>query len=214
MSAKSHTAAQPTDALTAGGLFVLALGALDFGLEQSTIVPALPRLAAHYQASAIATGWLATGFLLAATVAAPLFGRLGDLFGKRRLLLVSLSAFTLGSLLCALAESVPLAIAGRVVQGAGAAVAPVPLDLAGATLLGGGLVALLLAISKGAAWGWSSGAIVGLLVAAAVAFAAFVLVERRVARPLLDLALVARRPFVNANVCALTYGFGSSRPCT
>jgi MFS family permease len=283
MSASSQAAAVPADALGAGGLFVLTLGTLDFGLEQSIIIPALPRLAVHYHASTIAIAWLATAFLLSATVAAPLVGRLGDLYGKRRLLLAALGAFTLGSLLCALGQSVSLAIAGRAVQGVGAAVAPltlgltrdfvapgrrtravgvlvgagnvgaavgfvvggllvdwfspaavfwflflfgallmagvfffvgespvrtpVQLDVVGALLLGAGLVALLLAISKGEAWGWSSGAIVGLFVASAVAFTAFALVERRVRRPLLDLALVARRPFANANVCALTYGF-------
>jgi MFS family permease len=282
MSASSHAAARPAASLTGGGLFVLTLGALDFGLEQSIIVPALPRLAEQYHATPIAIAWLGTGFLLSAIVAVPVMGRLGDLFGKRRLLLVSLGSFTLGSLICALSDSVGPAIAGRVVQGVGAAVAPltlgltrdlvpshlltraigivvgaanigaalgflasgvlvdrfspsaifwflfafgallaagvlalvpespvrrrVPLDLAGAVLLGAGLVALLLAISKGEQWGWWSAAIVGLFLAAAASLAAFALVERRVACPLLDLALVTRRPFANANLCALVYG--------
>ena len=77
---------------------LLALGALDFGLEQSIILPALPRLAQHYGASIVGVAWLVTAFLLAAAVAVPLFGRLGDLFGKKRLLLVSLSAVAAGSL--------------------------------------------------------------------------------------------------------------------
>jgi MFS family permease len=283
MSVGSRAPSQPMNALTAGGLFVLCLGALDFGLETSIIAPALPQLTVHYQTSPIAISWLATGFLLAQTVAVPLGGRLGDIFGKRRLLLVSLTAFAVGSLLCAVAASVPLAIAGRAVQGAGAALVPltlgltrdlipshmlartigilagaanigaalgfvvsgllvdrfspasifwflfafaalltvgvlalvpetplrtrVPLDLVGAMLLAGGLVALLLAISKGPAWGWSSGSIVALFIAAVVGLATFALRERRVPHPLLDLALVMRRPFVNANLCALTYGF-------
>jgi MFS family permease len=283
VSASSHAAEHPAEALTAGGLFVLTLGALDFGLEQSIIVPALPRLAVHYHASAIAVAWLATAFLLAATVAVPLFGRLGDLFGKRRLLLIALAAFAIGSLICALADSIPAAIAGRAVQGAGAAVAPltlglakdtvppqqlpraigavvgaanvgaalgflasgllvdwfspaaifwflvgfgallaagvygfvlespvrtrVSLDFAGAALLGTGLSTLLLAISKGQAWGWSSAAVVGLFAGAAAAFVAFALVEQRVRQPLLDLTLVAARPFANANICAFTFGF-------
>jgi MFS family permease len=117
MAASSHAAAAPADALGASGLLVLTLGTLDFGLEQSIIIPALPRLGLHYHASTIAISWLATAYLLSATVAAPLVGRLGDLYGKRRLLLVSPSAFTLGSLLSALAQSVSLAIAGRAVQG-------------------------------------------------------------------------------------------------
>jgi MFS family permease len=109
---------------------VLALGALDFGLEQSIIVPALPTLAQHYAASIVAVAWLATAFLLAAAVAVPLFGRLGDLVGKKRMILVSLGAFALGSLVCALSSSIGLAIAGRALQGFGAAVAPLTLGLA------------------------------------------------------------------------------------
>src|SRR5262249_27308095 len=105
-------------------------GALDFGLEQSIIVPALPSLARHYETSIIGVTWLATGFLLSAAVAVPLFGRLGDLFGKKRMILVSLTAFSLGSLVCALPSSIGLAIAGRGVQGLGAAVAPLTLGLA------------------------------------------------------------------------------------
>jgi MFS family permease len=92
---------------------VLALGALDLGLVQSIILPALSSLAAHDGASIFAVAWLATGFLLAAAVAGPLFGRLGDLVGKKRMILVSLAAFVLGSLVCALSSSIGLAIAGE-----------------------------------------------------------------------------------------------------
>src|SRR5919199_1006961 len=94
------------------GLLVLAIGSLDIGLEQSLILPALPALAIHYDASLIAVSWLATGYLLAAVVAIPLLGRLGDVFGRRRLLLVALGAFTVGGLLCALSDSIGLVIAG------------------------------------------------------------------------------------------------------
>ena len=76
---------------TRGGVVVLAFGALDFGLEQSIVVPALPVLATHYGASLVSVGWLLTGFLLTGIVAVPLLGRLGDLFGKRLFLLVALA---------------------------------------------------------------------------------------------------------------------------
>src|SRR5262245_24366897 len=121
---------EPAASLPAGALFVLTLGALDFGLEQSIIVPALPALAQHYGASIVGVAWLATAFLLAGVVAVPVFGRLGDLYGKRRLLLVSLTAFAAGSLVCALAQSIELAIAGRAIQGLGMAVAPLTPRLA------------------------------------------------------------------------------------
>jgi MFS family permease len=115
----------PADrSLSLGGVLVLALGALDFGLEQAIVVPALPAFAAHYEASVSDVGWLVTGFLLAGIVAIPLLGRLGDLFGKRRLLLVALGAFATGSLVCALSDSIGVVIAGRIVQGLGMAAGP------------------------------------------------------------------------------------------
>src|SRR3954454_17544877 len=96
---------------------VLAVGALDFGLEQFSIVPILPAVQQAEGASLTAVTWLLTGFLLAAVAAAPILARLGDLYGKRRLLLVSVAAFAVGSLVCALSEAMPGLIAGRIVQG-------------------------------------------------------------------------------------------------
>jgi MFS family permease len=124
------TAAAPVErSLSSAGLVVLAIGALDMALEQSLILPALPALARHYDASFTATSWLATGYLLAAAVAIPLLGRLGDMFGRRRLLLVALGAFTVGGFLCAVAGSIELVIAGRIVQGTGAAAGALTLGL-------------------------------------------------------------------------------------
>jgi MFS family permease len=116
--------------LSVGGLLVLAFGALDFGLESSIVLPALPVFAQEFGATPITVSWLATGFLLASVVAVPLFGRLGDIFGRRRLLFVALGAFSVGSLICALADSIGLVIAGRIVQGAGAAVGPLAVGIA------------------------------------------------------------------------------------
>jgi predicted MFS family arabinose efflux permease len=83
----------------------------------------------------------------------------------------------------------------------------VSIDYGGAVLLGLGLFALLLAISKGNDWGWRSGAVVGLFVAAAVLLVLFVLLERRVRQPLVDLALVVAKPFSNANACSFVFGY-------
>jgi MFS family permease len=269
--------------LKLGGVLVLAFGSLDFGLESSIVLPALPAFAREYGASVIAVSWLATGFLLASVVAIPLFGRLGDIFGRRRLLLAAFGAFVAGSLICALADSIGMLIAGRIVQGAGAAVGPlavgiardalpperltrafgifiaaagagaavgwvmsgvlvdhvsldaifwflfafsivllaagfvlvpsapararVPVDVAGAILIASGLAALLLGISKGNQFGWTSGRILGLMAGAAALLAAFVIVERSRPHPLIDLALVGRPPFVNAMVCAFAVGY-------
>ena len=269
--------------MTRGGLIVLGLGAFDFGLEQSLIIPALPHFAQTYDASLIAVSWLATAYLLTAIVAVPLLARLGDLYGKRRMILVSAGAFAVGSLMCAVTDSIEVAIAGRGVQGIGAAIAAltyglvrdttetrrmarmigaligvanigggvgfllsgllvdsfsaaaifwflfgfglvvlagvallvpespkrkdVALDVAGALLLSVSLVALLLAVSKGSAWGWSSAVIASLFVAAAAGLTAFWVVERRVKQPLVDLRLVRRRPFANTNLCIFAFGF-------
>ena len=74
--------------------------------------------------------WLLTGFLIAAAIITPLAGRLGDNFGRRRVLLASLGCFALGSLVCALGGSVQALIIGRVAQGLGAGMAPLALALA------------------------------------------------------------------------------------
>jgi MFS family permease len=111
-------------------LAVLAVGVLDVGLEQAIVAPAVPTIERHYRAAPTTGVWLLTGFVLAAAVAIPLAGRLGDRLGRRRALLWSLGCFALGSLICALAGSIGVLIAGRVVQGLGAGVAPLALALA------------------------------------------------------------------------------------
>lgn len=112
------------------GLFVLAVGALDFGLEQAIVAPALPAIQRQYHASPTSVAWLLTGFLIAAAVVTPLAGRLGDSFGRRRMLLASLGLFALGALVCALGGSVRALIIGRVIQGLGAGMAPLAVALA------------------------------------------------------------------------------------
>ncbi len=65
-----------------------------------------------------------TAYLLTASVATPIIGRLGDMFGKERMLLVTLIFFAVGSLVCALSHSIGLLIAGRAIQGVAGAVFP------------------------------------------------------------------------------------------
>ena len=88
-AAESHAAS-----LSLGGLLVLAFGALDFGLESSIVLAgAAGRSPQEYGASLDHRLVAGDRFLLASVVAVPLFGRLGDIFGRRRLLLVALGAF-------------------------------------------------------------------------------------------------------------------------
>jgi MFS family permease len=110
--------------------WILAVGALDLGLEQFMVVPIVPAVQQAEQVPLTTAAWLVTGFLLAAVIGTPLLGRLGDMYGRRRILLVSLIAFAGGSLVCALAGSIEWLIAGRVLQGLGAAFGPLAIGLA------------------------------------------------------------------------------------
>lgn len=112
------------------GVWILAIGLLDFSLEQAILVPALPAIQQEYGASPTAVIWLLTGFLVAAAVATPIAGRLGDRYGKRLVILWSLALFAAGSLVCALGDSIGVLIAGRVIQGLGAGVGPLAVTLA------------------------------------------------------------------------------------
>jgi len=105
-------------------LLILSVAALAFALAQTTLIPALGVLARELDTDASGVAWTLTGYLLAAAVCTPIFGRLGDMFGKRRLLVISLSVFAGGSIVSALAHSLELLVAGRVLQGAGGGIFP------------------------------------------------------------------------------------------
>lgn len=101
-------------ALFSAVMLPMFMGAVD----QTLLVTATPRIAAELGGLAD-TSWVAAGYLLAATITAPTYGRLGDRFGRRNVMLVALVVFMLGSLTCALAPTMTLLIAARVLQGLG-----------------------------------------------------------------------------------------------
>ncbi|KAB8193407.1 MFS transporter [Nonomuraea phyllanthi] len=80
-------------------------------------------------------------------------------------------------------------------------------DLIGAALLAAWLVALLLAVSEGGSWGWTSPGVLGLFAAAVALAAAWVLVERRVAEPLVEMAMLVHRGTIGATVASMLLGF-------
>jgi EmrB/QacA subfamily drug resistance transporter len=262
----------------------LLTAALSFSLMQTMVIPALPDIQRQLGVSTTAASWVLSAFLLTASVATGLLGRLGDMFGKRRLLLLCLGGFAAGTLLCALADSIALLIVGRAVQGVGAAAFPlsfgiirdefprdrVPaalglvsasfgigfgvglviagwivatlawqaifwvglaivvlaiaavwrfvrespvrspgrVDVPGAVLMCTGLVALLLAISRGNTWGWGSPAIVGLLAASAALLVGFGYLQSRIAQPLIDVRQLRRPAVLTANLASVIIGFG------
>ena len=87
-------------------------------VDQTLLASATPRIAADLGGLSD-TSWIAVGYLLAATIAAPLYGRMGDRYGRRNVLLIALAVFTTGSLACGLASSMFGLIAARVLQGLG-----------------------------------------------------------------------------------------------
>ncbi len=87
-------------------------------VDQTIVATALPAIAAD-MGGIERVSWILVAYLVAATCAAPVFGQLGDVFGRRRLLFVALAVFAAGCLGCALAPNLPALIGARIVQGFG-----------------------------------------------------------------------------------------------
>src|SRR3954451_15981270 len=110
-------------------LAVLSLGGISYALLQSLVVPALPQIQSSLHTSESSVGWVLTAYLLSASVATPIIGRLGDVYGKERLLMIVLLALALGTLISATASSLWLMILGRVIQGAGGGIFPLAFSI-------------------------------------------------------------------------------------
>jgi len=110
-------------------LWILMLGAIACALAQTMVVPALPQIQRDFHVDAGATTWLLTAFLLTSSVSTPILGRFGDMYGKERMLLLALALFAVGNLIAALAPSLGVMIAGRMVQGAGGAIFPLAIGI-------------------------------------------------------------------------------------
>jgi EmrB/QacA subfamily drug resistance transporter len=102
----------------------LLLAGMAFALSQTVVSPALPEIQRQFGATPTSAAWILTGYLLAAAVATPIVGKLGDLFGRGRVLTVVLLAFAVGSAVCALAPSLGVLVSGRVIQGVGGGIFP------------------------------------------------------------------------------------------
>ncbi|WGL51158.1 MFS transporter [Nocardioides sp. BP30] len=112
-------------------LLIIGTAALAVSLCQSLLIPILgilPQQIPSHPSSA-AVEWLLTSTLLVGAVAVPLFGRLGDMFGKRLMLMVAVLALVVGSVLCGVTSAMPLLILGRAIQGASMAAIPLGISL-------------------------------------------------------------------------------------
>jgi EmrB/QacA subfamily drug resistance transporter len=87
-------------------------------LEQTIVAPALPTMG-RTLGDVGSLSWVVTAYLLANTVATPLFGKLSDIHGRRRMMLIAIVIFIAGSVACALAPNMPALIAARALQGIG-----------------------------------------------------------------------------------------------
>ena len=279
MSSLTTSAAKTTPALT---FLILPIGTGAISLLQSLLPPLLPTIQHELGTTQAAVTWIVIAWLLAAAVATPVLGKVGDIIGKGRTLVVCLGLVALGSLIAALAPNIEMMIAGRVVQGFGGAAFPlafgivrdefpanrVPsavgwlssvvavggglgtilagpvtdtlgwrwlywlpmivmvisaalaarfipqaerksggrINIDAALLLAGWLLAMLLPLTQGSRWGWSSAPVLGRFAAAVILAGMWMLVELRSSTPLID-KRVMRLPAVwRANLAAFLFG--------
>ncbi|MEV0096896.1 MFS transporter [Streptomyces sp. NPDC050738] len=264
---------------------VLAFAGTTAAIMQTLVTPLIAELPQLLNTSSSNAAWVITATLLVSAVCVPVSGRLGDMLGKRRMLLVCAVPLVAGSVVCALSSSVVPMIVGRGLQGMGMGMVPLGIallrdvvpaeklsssialvsasmgiggalglpiaaavaqyaswrvlfwgsaglavvvalliwfvvpdvpagakgqrfDLLGALGLGAGLVCLLLAVSKGADWGWGSATTLGLFAAAVLVLAAWGVWELRTRDPLVDLRTTARPRVLMTNLASVFVGFG------
>ncbi|WP_329309969.1 MFS transporter [Streptomyces sp. NBC_01262] len=108
---------------------VLAFTGIAVALVQTLIIPIIPHLPEYLHASASDAAWALTATLLCGAVATPVMGRLGDMYGKRRMLLVGVAMLVVGSVICALSESLAPMIVGRALQGLAHGVIPLGVSI-------------------------------------------------------------------------------------
>jgi EmrB/QacA subfamily drug resistance transporter len=108
-----------------GGTFgVLAVGVIAYSVLQSLVSPVLTTIQHSLHTSQNTVTWVLTVYLLSASVFTPIFGRIGDKVGKKKVFVFAMGALAVGALMAALATSIGLLIVARAVQGIGGAVLP------------------------------------------------------------------------------------------
>ncbi|MFI6516673.1 MFS transporter [Spirillospora sp. NPDC050679] len=100
------------------------LGVMAYSLAMAVVTPALPLLQSGLRTTAAGAAWALTAMTLSAAVSTPVAGRLGDLYGPRRVLLAVLAVATAGMVVAAAAPTLPVMLAGRALAGVGGGVFP------------------------------------------------------------------------------------------
>jgi len=135
---------------------VLLLAVIAYSLLQSLVVPVLHTFQTELHTSQSTATWLLTVFLLSASIFTPILGRVGDMVGKERMLVVTLLALATGTILAGLSQSIGLLIVARAIQGVGGAVLPLSFGIirdefpATKVATGVGIVAAMAAVGGGA----------------------------------------------------------------
>ncbi|MSZ78154.1 MAG: MFS transporter, partial [Actinobacteria bacterium] len=146
-------------------LLVVGSGGLAVSLSQTLLVPVLAILPGELDTTPANVEWLLTSTLLVAAVSVPLLGRLGDMFGKRRMLLFSLGCLVVGSLLTAVTSNVALLIVGRGIQGVSIAAIPLGISLLSSLLpkdrVGSAIAVISAMLGVGGALGLPIAGVVG-----------------------------------------------------
>ncbi|GAA0503160.1 MFS transporter [Saccharopolyspora subtropica] len=125
----SATPASPASRRSKLVIGVLASCGIAVSLMQTLVVPLLPEFPRLLGTSRSNAGWLVTATLVAGAVCAPVLGRLGDMYGKRRMLLISLATMAAGSAIGAVSDDFAAVLVGRVLQGAAIGVVPLGISI-------------------------------------------------------------------------------------
>lgn len=144
---------------------VLAAAGIASSLTQTLVIPLIGSLPQIFSTSATNTSWIITATLLTGAVSMPVLGRLADIFGKRRMILVALVPLLVGSVMCAVSTTLPVMIVGRALQGVANGMTPLGISLLHDVLPAGrvGKAVALMSSSMGI------GGALGLPLAAAIA---------------------------------------------
>ncbi|WP_309616535.1 MFS transporter [Salinibacterium sp.] len=110
-------------------IVTLASAGLVVSFMQTLVTPIYPRLPVLIDAPPADVSWVLTATLLAAAIATPISGRLGDMYGKRRVMLLLLAILVGGSIICAISFSLVPLVVGRVFQGVGIGVIPLGISI-------------------------------------------------------------------------------------
>ncbi|MBC7304185.1 MAG: MFS transporter [Nocardia sp.] len=109
---------------------ILVLIEIISAFETSMVYAAIPTMIRDLHSDAATVGWAVTAFLLVAAASAAVCGRLGDMYGRERVLVVILAAAMIGSAISALGDSINMVIIGRAIQGVAGAILPLCIGLA------------------------------------------------------------------------------------